>query len=340
MPKAPTIRDVAREADVSIAVVSRVLNPGTGSVAQATRQRVVDVIDRLGYHPRAAARELQVGAQTTIGLLLADLTNPFFARFADRAVWEARSRGVNVVLATTGEDPHLEADSLETLMSRAVGAVIATPTGENEELWTRLMDRGVHVVFVDRELSDLPGPDVVSIRNAASAAAATNHLLDLGHERIGFISGPRTTSTGRARITGFEDAMRARALPIDPRLVHAVPFRGDSGADAVGSLLSSGTPPTALVVANTAQVRAALRRLQQSSLSVPEELSVIVFDDDPWTELVTPPLTAIRQPIEMLAVHSLDLAIGRMAGTASSQRRRVEVDAELVRRSSTAPPSR
>lgn len=336
MQKAPTIRDVAREAGVSVAAVSRVLNEGTGAVAATTRARIVEVIDELGYQPRAAARELQVGATTTIGLVLADLANPFFARLADRIVWEARSRGVHVILSTTQEDPHLEAESIETLIGRSVASVIATPTGGNIDKWKRLQKLGVHVVFVDRAIDELPDIDVVSISNAASARLATNHLISLGHSRIAFISGPLSTSTGRSRLTGFRDAMTHAGLELDERLVHAIPFRGDGGSDAVGSLLALAEPPTALIVGNTAQVRAALRRIKQAAISLPDELSVVVFDDNPWTELVSPPLSVIRQPIEMLAVHSVDLALARMRGTIPEGARAIEVDAEFVERSSSS----
>src|SRR4051794_19655060 len=154
--KAATIRDVAREAGVSVAVVSRVLNEGTGPVAPRTRARVVEAIDRLGYLPRAAARGLQQRSSTPIGLVLADLANTFFARLADRVVWEARARGIHVVLLTTQEDPHLEAESIETLIERSVGSVIATPTGGNVANWSRLLDLGINVVFVDREIEELP----------------------------------------------------------------------------------------------------------------------------------------------------------------------------------------
>jgi LacI family transcriptional regulator len=205
--KQATIRDVAREAGVSVAVVSRVLNDGTGPVAPTTRARVVDVIERLGYQPRAAARELQQHSITTIGLMLTDLANPFFARLADRVVWEARARGVHVVLLTTQEDPHLEAESIDTLVGRSAGAVIATPTGGNVDKWTRLTNLGVNVVFVDREIDEMPDADVVAISNELSAETATQHLLDLGHQRIAFISGPLTTSTGRDRVAGFRKTM-------------------------------------------------------------------------------------------------------------------------------------
>lgn len=338
MRKAATIRDVAREAGVSIAVVSRVINDGTGPVAAQTRQRVVEVIERLSYRPRAAARELQQQSSTTIGLVLADLTNPFFARLADRVVWEARSRGIHVVLLTTQEDPNLEAESIDTLIGRSVGSVIATPTGGNVQHWVRLTDLGVNVVFVDRQIDELPEIDDVTISNELSAQVATNHLLALGHSRIAFISGPLSTSTGRGRVTGFRKAMAGAGLDVDERLIQAIPFRGSSGGDAVSSLLSHAAPPTALIVGNTAQVRNALIRVQQSSLSVPDDLSVIVFDDNPWTELVSPPLSVIRQPIDMLALHSVDLAYGRIKGSLTPTPRHIQIDADFIQRSSSAPP--
>jgi len=338
--KSATIRDVAREAGVSIAVVSRVMNDGSGPVAAQTRARVVEVIDRLGYRPRAAARELQHQSSTTIGLVLADLTNPFFARLADRVVWDARARGIHVVLLTTQEDPHLEAESIETLIERSVGSVIATPTGGNVDKWTELIKLGVNVIFVDREIDKLTGIDVVAIHNDRSAEIATDHLLGLGHRRIGFISGPLSTSTGRDRVAGFRRAMSRAELDLDERLIQAVPFRGDLGSDAVSALLSLPTPPTALIVANTAQVRSTLRRVKQSSLAVPDDLSLVVFDDNPWTELVSPPLSVIRQPIDMLALHSVELAAGRLKGALTERPRHIRVDAEFIQRLSTAPPKK
>jgi len=336
--KSATIRDVAREAGVSIAVVSRVMNDGSGPVAVQTRARVVEVIERLGYRPRAAARELQQQSSTTIGLVLADLTNPFFARLADRVVWDARARGIHVVLLTTQEDPHLEAESIQTLIERSVGSVIATPTGGNVDKWAQLIELGVKIIFVDREIDELAGIDVVAIHNDRSAEIATDHLLELGHRRIAFISGPLSTSTGRDRVAGFRRAMSRAEVDVDERLIQAVPFRGDSGSDAVSALLSLPRPPKALIVANTAQVRSALRRLKQSSIAVPEDLSLIVFDDNPWTELVSPPLSVIRQPIDMLALHSIELAAGRLKGALTEPARHIRVNAEFVQRSSTAPP--
>lgn len=337
MARSATIRDVASTAGVSIAVVSRVINPGSGPVRAETRDRVLAAIEQLAYRPRTAARELkQTGAATTLGLVLADVTNPFFARLADRVVWEARSRGVQVLLMTTQEDPHLEEEALATLVSRRVGGVIATPTATNPDSWTRLRQLDTNVVFVDRSLDDVPGAHTVSIDNVRSARQATGHLIDLGHRRIGFISGPESSSTGRARTAGHRAVLAERGLEQDEALVRHVPFRGEQGGDAVGALLALPEPPTALVVANTAQVVAALRRLRLRGTAVPADLSVVVFDDDPWTELFEPALTIIRQPIAMLAAHSVELALAEQASTADP--RRIAVEAEFVPRGSTTAP--
>ena len=339
MKKAPTIRDVAKAAGVSVAVVSRVLNKGTGPVAPATREKVVAVMEELAYRPRSAARELNQSQPGTIGLMVTDLANPFFARLADRVVWEARARGLQVVLMTTHEDPHLEAQFLETLLGRSVGGIIATPTGSNIERWQRLCEVGIKVVFVDRAVSELEGIDLVSIRNVDSARAATAYLLDLGHRRIGFISGPLNTSTGRTRVAGYRAALEEYGVDFDPMLVQHVSFRGEWGADAANSLWNLAARPSAMIVANTAQVPNVLRRLRQTRIVIPDELSIIVFDDNPWTELVSPPLTVIRPPVDMLAVHSVELVVARMQGKLSESARQIEVEAEFTVRASCAPIS-
>jgi len=334
MTKAPTIKDVATTAGVSVSVVSRVLN-GSGPVAPAKRDRVLAAVEALAYRPRAAARQLQAGQSGTIGLLLADLTNPFFARLADRVVAEARPRDLQIVLMTTQEDPHLEARTLDTLLDRSVAGVIGTPTGNNVERWQKLAALDIPLVFVDRTIERLVDVDVVSIENAESASTATRHLLQLGHQRIGIVSGPLSTSTGSERVRGYQNAHQEAGVEPDDRLICPAPFRGDQGADAVAKMLALEHPPTALVVANTAQVRVVLSALANRGIRIPADMSVVVFDDNPWTELIQPPLTVVRQPIDMLALHSVELMSSRIQGSLPPGPRHMRVSAEFVERSST-----
>jgi LacI family transcriptional regulator len=296
-------------------------------------------METLGYHPRTAARELKHGPPTTLGLLLADVSNPFFARLADQVVQEAHSRGIQVLLMTTQEDDQLESERLSTLIERRVSGIIATPTGNNLEIWKKLQDMGTDVVFVDRSIPALPAVDVVTINNTESARSATALLAAHGHRRIAIISGPASSTTGRDRIAGYREALEAAGLDQDDLLIRSAAFRGAAGGDAMTALLNLEDPPTALVVANTAQVTAVLRRLVHAGVSIPDELSVIVFEDSPWTELMTPPLTIVRQPIDLLARHSVRLALAHANGKSAGKPTVVRVDAELVERSSVARPT-
>jgi LacI family transcriptional regulator len=270
--------------------------------------------------------------------MLADVSNPFFARLADNVVQEAHARGIQVLLMTTQEDDHLESERLETLIERRVSGIIATPTGNNLHIWKKLQDLGTDVVFVDRSIPSLPDVDVVSIDNVESARSATALMAAHGHRRIGIISGPATSTTGRDRIAGYRQALEAAGLTPDEQLIRHAAFRGAAGGDAATALLNLENPPTALVVANTAQVTAVLRRLSHAGISIPEKLSVVVFEDSPWTELMTPPLTIIRQPVDLLARHSVQLALAKASGKSNGRPTTIRVAAELVERSSVSRP--
>jgi len=324
--KQPTISDVAAAAGVSVAAVSRVLNDGP--VAEATRARVLSAIASLDYRPRTAARELRSQGQSTLGLVLADLSNPFFAQLADRIVWEARARSAQVVLLTTREDATFEDDAIKALLSRRVGGVIATPTAANSPAWSRLGESGTRLVFVDRSVEGVTA-DVVRIDNESIAFEATARLLSLGHRRIGIVAGPADSSTGRERVEGYRRALHEHGEPFDGALVRYVPFRGEQGGDAVGALLMLADPMTALLIANTAQSTACARRLRLAGVAIPGRLSLIAFGDEPWTELHDPPISVVRQPVAMLASHAVELAL-REAGEPAE----IRVAAELVQRAS------
>lgn len=340
-----TIKDVARDAGVSVSVVSRVLNDGSGPVAPDTRERVLATMQTLSYRPRAAARDLNRATALSVALVVPDLTNPLFARLADRIVWEARARGVQVALMTTQEDPYLEAELLTSLLDRSVGGVIAIPTGENADRWEALLRAGMHVVFASRSVATIDDIDSVSIKNREAGRVATRYLLDRGHRRIGFVSGPAHTSTGSLRLEGYREALAAAGVDEDAALHRHAPFLGSGGAEAAAAILALPDPPTGFVIANSAQVQTVLVRLRALGLRQPDDLSVIAFDDSPWMELTDPPLTSIRQPTDLLALHSIEILLGRMQGTAAPGRRTIEVAADLIERGSvrtisSVPPER
>src|SRR4051794_17216128 len=293
------MKDVARHAGVSQGVVSRVLNDGIGPVAPETRKRVQASIEALRYRPHAAARELKSQKTSTIGLVVADVANEFFARLADHVVRAARALDLGVLLTTTQEDATLETGSVEMLMDKRVRGIIAAPTGRNTAIWRQAADMGAQIVFVDRTLADVPGADVVGVDNEAAAFDATAHLIERGHRRIAIISGPLSISTGRERVTGYRRALKQ--LGSDDEFVFEADFRDPTVGGAVDALLALEDPVTAVVVSNTALAATVMRRLRELHVAIPDDLSIVVFHDAPWTALAMPAFTVIRHPVEEIA---------------------------------------
>lgn len=333
----PTVKDVAEHAGVSPGVVSRVVN-ANGSVSERTRERVLASIAKLGYRPHSAARELRTRTTNTIGLVLADVANPFFSQLADHIVRHAADAGLGVLLTTTQEDPAMELKSIELLMQKRVAGVIAAPGTENAGAWRHMREIGVELTFVDRFIGRIPGIDVVGMDNEHAAHSATTALVERGHRRIALVSGPRTTSTGHERIAGYRRALREHGIAEDPALVAELAFRNVEAETALSGILALPEPPTALIVGNTAVSASVVTHLRAAGTSVPEELSVIVFHDAEWTALTSPPLTVVRHRLDDLARHAVEMLNTRLNSPERLRRREKRLPSELVIRPSIAGP--
>jgi LacI family transcriptional regulator len=333
--QAVTIKDVARHAGVSQGVVSRVLN-GVGPVAPDTRARVAASIKTLRYRPHAAARELKTQRASTIGLVVADVGNHFFAELADRVVRAARAHDLGVLLTTTHEDGTLESGSVEMLMDKRVGGIIAAPTGRNARVWTQVTDMGVQLVFVDRVVARVPRANVVGVDNQAAAFAATEHLIEHGHRRIAIISGPQTVSTGRDRIAGYRQALEQLGGEADDDLVFEADFRDPSASGAVDRLIALAEPATAVVISNTALAAGAVSRLHELGVAIPDRLSVVAFHDAPWTALATPAFTVVRHPVGEIAEQAVELLERRLTTDPPERAEQIRLTSTLVPRASVA----
>jgi LacI family transcriptional regulator len=342
MPDSPqtkrrvTIKDVAAHAGVSQGVVSRVLTDGIGPVAPDTRKRVEASIKALRYRPHAAARELKKQTTSTIGLVVADVANEFFARLADHVVRAARPLELGVLLTTTQEDAALERESVEMLMDKRVRGIIAAPTGRNTAVWRDVTELGAQLVFVDRTLTRVPRADVVGVDNEAAAFAATQHLIEHGHRRIAIISGPLSISTGRERVAGYQRALTESGIDTDDQLVYEADFNDPAGAGAVDALLAFDEPVTAVVVSNTALAARVTARLRELEIAIPERLSVVVFHDAPWTALALPGFTVIRHPLEEIAATAVRLLNQRLTEDPPPRGEQVRLTSMLVPRGSVA----
>ncbi|MBU9843884.1 LacI family DNA-binding transcriptional regulator [Rahnella ecdela] len=303
-----TIRDVAELAGVSIGVVSRVLNPGTGSVSERTRVRVCEAMQTLNYTPQSSARELKTNLNNTIGLVVADIANDFFSEISDLIVRRAREQHMNVILVTTQEDPLLERESLRMLMQKRVKAIIATPTSANSDIWQSIGEMGIAVVFIDRFLEDVKHASVIGFNNHDSACDATLYLAQQGHKRIAWISGPLNTSTSLQRLNGYQQGLKESGLAWDQQYTVVKNFRDPLASQALDELLELEVPPTAVIIGNTSIAPVIMSRIRELKISVPDDLSLIVYHDSHWSRLLSPSISVIKHPLETLAekaIHSL-----------------------------------
>ena len=306
------LEDVAHRAGVSPATVSRVVNNPT-LVSEGTRARVEQVIAEMGYHPSRVARRLRVesGRSNLIGLVIPDIQNLFFADIVRGVEDTAQRHGYTVFLGNADEDVEKERHYLDVMRSEAVDGVILPPSCETDTAAAQLVRDGIPVVCVDRRLAKLK-VDTVVIDNVQGAFEATEHLLALGHRRIGFIGGRVHLSTSRERLQGYRQAFQNRDIPMDPTLVRAGDGRQESGCQLAAELLELADPPTALVAGNNLMALGALEAIHARGLRIPEDVAIIGYDDTPWARALNPPLTTVRQPGHELGSRAMELLLQRI----------------------------
>ncbi|GIV57455.1 MAG: LacI family transcriptional regulator [Rhodothermaceae bacterium] len=333
-----TLQDVAREAGVSSATVSRVLN-NTGKVSAATRRRVEEAIARLGYRPSRVARRLRVqrGRSHILGLMIPDIQNPFFSDVARGVEDFAYDHDYAVILCSSDEDPRKQSFYLNIMRAESVDGVILPPIPGEQDLLRELAEReGLPIVCLDRRADDL-ALDTVVVDNRRGAFEAVDLLLRLGHRRIGFITGLPGLSTTRERLEGYLAAFEAHALPVPHHLIREGDSRYESGREQAEALLALPVPPTALFVGNNLMTLGALEALHRRRLPVPEAISIIGFDDFPWASSLNPPLTTVRQPGYAMGRRAAELLLRRIAQPGRPAER-IICEPELVPRASCAPP--
>jgi LacI family transcriptional regulator len=324
------MKDVAERAGVSAATVSLAL-AGDPRISEATRRAVERTAAEMGYRPHVGARALRTASTRTIGLVVSDVANPFFAELAGAIQRAAATSAYSVVLCNSDEDPDRQDEYLVNLLDgRQVDGVIVVPTSAMTPGLRRagaaearmvLLDRPIEVAGHDGPARHLAQCPVVRSDARAAVDEVAELLTSLGHRRIGIIAPPLQTQVGRERRDLLHDALVRRGVPRRQIAVVEGDFRQDSGATAVRKLLARRQPPTAVFAADGLMAIGALKGLRQARLRVPDDVSLIGFDDAPWFDLFDPPLAAIAQPIDALAtaavIAMLDLLAGRPAASAS-----------------------
>lgn len=333
-----TIKDVARAARVSTATVSAVLNE-SAYVSPPLKTRVLEVVEALDYTPSGVARNLKRGKSQLIGLIVADLSNPFFANIVCAVEATVSSWGYSLVVFNSDEKPETERRIFARVRALGCDGVIISPVADTSEYVGReFRANRFPIVMLDRAVDAL-GCDSVTLDNVAAARDATNYLLDLGHRRIGSVTGPTHVTTGKGRMEGFVAAMKARGLEPDLAHICSGEFREEVAYSVVLSVLKSPDRPTALYVANSEMLSGVVRAANYMGLKCPEDISIVATDKLTGPGMFRSRFTRTEQPVRDMANEAIRLLMDRInrAGGEKEAPRHVVFQPTLVVRESCAP---
>ena len=334
-----TIKDVAKAAGVSTATVSAVVND-SAFVSPPLRARVLDAVRDLGFAPSQAARNLRHGRSELIAIVVADLANPFYARAVCAAEAAVANWGYSLVVCNSDENPELEKRILARMrMLHCEGIILVPVSNALPDPARKSPARTIPTVLFGRNFDD-SRIDAVAIDNFAAAYQATNYLLDLGHERIGAITGPQHVSTGKGRLDGMTAALAAKGVTLDNRLIRPGEFREDVAYSAARSLLAQPDRPTALYVANGLMALGVMRAIADLGLRCPEDISVASTDNIPGVRGLRPVLTRTEHPIVDMINEAVRLLIDRVKNKSESEARTVVFPTSLVVGDSCSPLNR
>ena len=338
--KRPSLKDVARMAGTSTATASRAIS-GKGYVSAETRARILDTVQKLNYQPNLQARALLQRSSCTIGLVIPNLLNVYYTALADSLSQLLHARGYHLLLASTREDPEVEQSMLYDMVGRAVDGLIWVPSDASPALLEYLLDQHTPAVSIVRRV---PGDllDAIVFEDFAGSQAATRHLLSLGHARIGYIGGDIRYSSNYDRWQGHLDTLKEAGVAADESLVKLGSARSLWGEMATNELLRLPEPPTAIFVASNAIMPGVLKTLRLHNIRLPEEMSLICFDDMDWFSYSIPSITAVTTNPMRFAEAVVDLIMKRIQTPKGLDEPPVliQINFELVLRRSTVPPRR
>jgi DNA-binding LacI/PurR family transcriptional regulator len=325
------MKDVAELVGVSIQTVSAVINNKPGITGE-TRDRVLEAVKQLGYHPYSVARSLRTGQTRTLALIVSDLSNPSFGTMASAAEDYAHRFGYNLTVHNTHDDVAREANYIQSLTQRWIDGVLYVSAEDELSSQTALEQAGIPSVAIDRIPEYYVGPSV-TLNNTKAGYIAAQHLIDLGHRYIAHISGPLRLRLVRERIAGFEEALANYGL--NPAALEEGNWTCDSGYGAMKHILSHQPHPTALFAANDRMAIGAMQAIQEARLRVPDDISVVGLDDLEVAAYQNPPLTTVRQSFVELATLAIQLLLALIQKDQPAETQLV-IEPELIERQSTS----
>jgi len=326
-----TVKDVARRAKVSTATVSHVINE-TRFVSEELRARVYQAMEELDYRPNAIARSLRRKRTQDIGMIVPDVAYPFLAEVARGLEDRGFELGYSAILCESNSEPEREAACVDLLRMKRVDGIVFVAAGENSHHVRALIERGVPVVVCDREL---PGVEVDTViaDNVGSGHQATDHLIRLGHRRIGCIAGPQELCISNKRLAGYRRALEEHGLPLDQDIIVHGDFRCPGGYEAMGKLLALDDPPTAVFACNDLMAMGAICAVSKRRLRMPEDVAIVGCDDIALAAFTNPSLTTVAQPKHEMGAAAVEMLVDRIEDAHKPPTKRV-LPTELVIRDS------
>lgn len=336
MTSSPTLKEVAKRAGVHVTTASRALNPATSSLVNpATIRKVRAAARALRYQPNAIARGLKTARSMSVGVLLPDLTNPLFPPIVRGIEDVLAAAGYTTLIANTDNDATRQVTLFDTLRARQVDGIIAATALRDDRPFLEAHRQGVRIVLVNRSVEGSEIPAVIG-DDHQGVALAVQHLVGLGHKRIAHVAGPPNTSTGRARLRAYREALEDAGLAADPALIGvADAFTEVQGAKALRALLDNVEAPTAVVAANDLIALGCLDVFGERGIACPRDVSLVGFNDMPFVDRLTPPLTTVRVPHYQIGAEAARMLLERL-GDPDLPAKSITLPVDLVVRGSTA----
>jgi LacI family transcriptional regulator len=346
-----TLKTIADDVGVSITTVSRVLNNQSKKyrivsrvlnnqskkyrIGSQTEANILRKAKELGYVPNQLARSLRMRRSNIIGLIIPDISNPFFAQLSRVIENQARKKGYSIILSDTQEYKQLEVDSIRILQSRKVDGIIICPNGEESTHLKKIIESNLPIVIVDRYIKGLKCPHVIS-DNYRGSYEAISHFIEKNHKNIACIQGNPMTSVNDERVRGYKDAMSKNNLPFDEKNIIGDSFGERNGYVSAKLLLSKNPRPSAFFACSNLISLGAMRAILEEGLKIPEDISMISFDDQPYSEYLATPMTVVVQQTREMGQIAFNLLLAQLSHSSPASSEGVVLPTKLVLRCSVA----
>ena len=326
------IKDVAREAGVSTATVSHVIN-GTRFVKEQTKDKVVKAMDKLDYHPNYAARSLRSNKSHIVGLLIPDVSNLFYMTMVKGIEKELRKNNYNLIVSDTNGKLANEKSQIKAFNSQLIDGLIMRPVNEDHS-FLKNIENCCPRVFVDCKPNNFDEGDMVLSENYKGAKEAINLLIKKGHNKIGIISGLSGLTTSTERLEGYKDALKENNIPLNKNLIKYGDYRINSGYKLMKELIEEDNGLTSVFIANNAMTIGAMKLLKEKNIKIPDDISLIGFDDSDWASITDPPLTVVKQSSFEMGKKAAELILKRINNNEDNKFEEYRLPTSIIERES------